>query len=184
MVSTGSNDFDLWIGTGFMSTKSVSPKWRVRNGSDFIRKEHSFPIYRKGRGPSIFGDMITLSFFDQSMGVPSTGDPKKILQSYSTNKSPFRHQGPCVKVTQYHIVIRFVRVAVPLMRGSKGSKILNLGNSEVLQVATKPIQVEWISWIVLLENDKSYRNIGIWRCVRCFLWVIWTWKKHTWTKDM
>ena len=115
---------------GFYVNKKCVSKMK---GQKWVRlhpqRNIHFRFYRKGRGPSIFGDMITLSFFDQSMGVPSTGDPKKILQSYSTNKSPFRHQGPCVKVTQYHIVIRFVRVAVPLMRGSKGSKILNLGNS-------------------------------------------------------
>lgn len=52
-----------------MSTKSVSPKMKGQNSS---AKEHSFPIYKKGRGPSIFGDMITLSFFDQNIGVPAT----------------------------------------------------------------------------------------------------------------
>lgn len=43
------------------------------------------------------------------------------------------------------------------MGGSKGSKILNLGNSGGSLGCHKTIQVEWI---VLLENDNSYLYRG------------------------
>lgn len=76
--------------------------------SSAVRNMYDIPDLKNGRGPFIFGDMITLSFFDQNMGVPSTGDPKITV---IPNEVAFPPNGPCVKVIQYHSVIRFVGVA-------------------------------------------------------------------------
>ena len=151
-------------------SKMKGQKWvRLHPQGTFISE-----LWKKGRGPSIFGDMITLSFFDQSMGVPSTGIQKN-LTVIQYPQVAFPPNGPCVKVIQYHIVICFVRVAVRLMRGSKGSKILNLRNSGGSLSCHKTIQVEWI---VLLENDNSYLYVDMTLCP-LFLWVIYLNMKKT-----